>query len=107
MNLTKEKVIDITKNVLTDLKFEYKEEIPLSVSYTEDKNLLSEGVNKGWGVGFDWFDPDYLDGMVKTAIIEIDDISGEPVVLRLATGGGGNCVIAKDAKGKYFVSRNY
>lgn len=98
----------IAKAVFKDIAFEYYENIPFSIRFEEnDTYLMHPQLISSWTVTCKWFDPDFLDGMDKSGFLIIDDDTGEPVVLILATGGGGNCVIAKDSKGKYYVERNY
>ena len=108
MNYIEEKMIELAKRVFKDIDFDYYETIPLKAKYKQNEKLIMHPeVKNCWTVSCKWFDPDFLDGMDKSGFLIIDDDTGEPVVLILATGGGGNCVIAKDSKGKYYVERNY
>lgn len=108
MNLNEQQAIEMAKKVFKDIDFEYYFDVPLRAVYDkDDKLVIFPQVKKTWTVVCKWFNPDFLSGMEAGGFLVIDDDTQKPVVLRLATGGGGNCVIQKDEKGKYYVEKNY
>ena len=101
-------MIELGKKVLKDIKFEYYHNMPITARFNSKENSSKyPSVQKSWTIFAKWFDHDFLDGMDSIASLMIDDETGIPIVLRLATGGGGNCVIAKDNDGIYFIESNY
>ncbi len=107
MNLTEKQAIELTRKVLKDIKFKYHEDQPVKAAYTEDPLLTGKQIKKAWTGMCRWFDPDYLDGMEKSAFLKIDDETGEPVFFNRRSGGMGTDVIAKDDKGNYYVKSTY
>lgn len=102
-------ILDLSKKVLDDLNFDYIKKEPFYANYSDEPSLDANlfGIVGIWTVSFKWFNDDYLDGMEVSGFLQFEDKSGEPIVLRLATGGGGNCLISKNEKGRYFVKSHY
>jgi hypothetical protein len=105
MKHTEEEIEKLARKILKDIDFEYHEKKELWLKYTEDRGRFhtESKIKKGWSVGVDWFDPDYLGGMDKTGFINIDDETGEPERFSLRSGGQGQLILAKDEYGKYYV----
>lgn len=108
MKMTETQALTLGKKVLDDIEFVYHKKIPLKASYEADEKSYSHPeVKHGWYIMCKWFDEDWLDGKDRSAFLMIDDDNGKPIVLRARTGGGGNCVIDIDEKGKYYIKSYY
>lgn len=109
MKHTDNQITAITTKVLDDINFEYYKERKFEIKRTNSKGLLGRNSNieKGVLVFIYWFDPDYLGGNDVIACLTVDDETGEPEELGARFGGGGNWVIKKNNKNRYFVESRY
>ncbi len=106
MKHTKEQIIEIAKKILKDIDSDYLKDKDFWTRYSEEQDdFIHTPITKGWTVGIDWFDEDYLIGNQVTAFLIIDDATGEPGTFTVRAGSAGVFTLKKK-NNKYYKDKN-